>query len=351
VGMSKGVSLSMQSLDDETLKNIKRDNIKMDFFKSLQKKYLEADLPTYTELILPLPGETYESFKKGIDTLFDCCQHTGIVVYNSTVAPNAEFGDKNYQQKYKIETVNTPLFQPHSEKYTDEVPEYEPIVVSTYSMSRSEWRRTYKFAIFVQSFHVLGLLQVLAIILRHEYGITYSDFFESLIHYGEKNKQSFINKELNIIDGLVDRILSEKGYDQFVEGFEEISWPPEEALFLRTIENFDLFYEDVYKVLTSKIPKLKENKNFLDDLILYQKKIVVHYRDPKKSTIKLRYNIHELFNDLREGKTSHLKNGNFTYSFIPKKDYSNKKKLFSREVVWFGRKGGKFFHSVSNLGD
>ena len=350
VGMSKGVSLSMQSLDDETLKNIKRDNIKMDFFKSLQKKYLEADLPTYTELILPLPGETYESFKKGIDTLFDCCQHTGIVVYNSTVAPNAEFGDKNYQQKYKIETVNTPLFQPHSEKYTDEVPEYEPIVVSTYSMSRSEWRRTYKFAIFVQSFHVLGLLQVLAIILRHEYGITYSDFFESLIHYGEKNKQSFINKELNIIDGLVDRILSEKGYDQFVEGFEEISWPPEEALFLRTIENFDLFYEDVYKVLTSKIPKLKENKNFLDDLILYQKKIVVHYRDPKKSTIKLRYNIHELFNDLREGKTSHLKNGNFTYSFIPKKDYSNKKKLFSREVVWFGRKGGKFFHSVSNLG-
>jgi radical SAM superfamily enzyme YgiQ (UPF0313 family) len=351
VGMSKGVSLSMQSLDDETLKNIKRDNIKMDFFKSLQKKYLEADLPTYTELILPLPGETYESFKKGIDTLFDCCQHTGIVVYNSTVAPNAEFGDKNYQQKYKIETVNTPLFQPHSEKYTDEVPEYEPIVVSTYSMPRSEWRRTYKFAIFVQSFHVLGLLQVLAIILRHEYGITYSDFFESLIHYGEKNKQSFINKELNIIDGLVDRILSEKGYDQFVEGFEEISWPPEEALFLRTIENFDLFYEDVYKVLTSKIPKLKENKNFLDDLILYQKKIVVHYRDPKKSTIKLRYNIHELFNDLREGKTSHLKNGNFTYSFIPKKDYSNKKKLFSREVVWFGRKGGKFFHSVSNLGD
>ena len=91
---------------------------------------------------------------------------------------------KNYQQKYKIETVNTPLFQPHSEKYTDEVPEYEPIVVSTYSMSRLEWRRTYKFAIFVQAFHVLGLLQVLAIILRHEYRITYSDFFESLFGSG-----------------------------------------------------------------------------------------------------------------------------------------------------------------------
>ena len=53
--------------------------------------------------------------------------------------------------------------------------------------------------------------------------------------------------------------------------------------------------------------------------------------------------------DAKDDEISHLKNGNFTYSFVPKKDYSNKKKLFSREVVWFGRKGGKFFHSVSNL--
>ena len=36
---------------------------------------------------------------------------------------------------------------------------------------------------------------------------------------------------------------------------------------------------------------------------------------------------------------------------VPKKDYSKAKKLFSREVLWYGRKGGKFFHSVSNLGD
>ena len=55
----------------DTLKNIKRDNIKMDFFKSLQQKYVKADLVTYTELILPLPGETYESFKEGINNLLD----------------------------------------------------------------------------------------------------------------------------------------------------------------------------------------------------------------------------------------------------------------------------------------
>ncbi len=50
-----------------------------------------------------------------------------------------------------------------------------------------------------------------------------------------------------------------------------------------------------------------------------------------------------------KNKYWHLKNGNFTYSFIPKKDYSKAKKLFSREVLWYGRKGGKFFHTVKNL--
>jgi hypothetical protein len=49
-------------------------------------------------------------------------------------------------------------------------------------------------------------------------------------------------------------MLSEKSYAQFVDGFEQIAWPPEEAMFLRTIENFDLFYDEVCKVLTTKVP-------------------------------------------------------------------------------------------------
>ena len=112
-------------------------------------------------------------------------------------------------------------------------------------------------------------------------------------------------------------------------------------------DNFQLFYEEVNKVLTTFFPKI--SKDFLDDLIKYQKKIVAHYNDSKESTIKLKYNIHEYFNGLREGKLTRFEKGNFTYSFTPKKGYSKQKKLFSREVVWFGRKGGKFFHSVSKL--
>ena len=351
VGIQRGVTISTQSMDEGTLKNIKRDNIKMDFFKSLQRKYVEAGISTYTELILPLPGETYKTWKQGINQLIDSSQHSGLIVYNVNVMPNAELGDKNYIEKYKIKTVDIPLFQAHSAKSLDEdITEYEPIVVSTYSMPTPEWKKTYKFTVFVQAFHFLGLLQAMSVIIKNKYGITYSEFFELLINYGEKNKESFLNKELNYIEEILDRMISGKSsHAQYVDGFEEIQWPPEEALFLRTIENFDLFYEEVYKILTKKFQKTDEDKVFLDDLISYQKKLVVHYRDTKETTLKLRYNFHEHFKDLLIGKTSQLKSGNFTYSFKPKKDYSKEKKLFSREVVWYGRKGGKFFHSVNNL--
>ena len=78
----------------------------MEFFKSLQRKYVEAGIATYTELILPLPGETYESWKQGINQLLDSSQHSGLIVYNVNVMPNAELGDKNYLKKHMMILIN-----------------------------------------------------------------------------------------------------------------------------------------------------------------------------------------------------------------------------------------------------
>ena len=174
-------------------------------------------------MILPLPGETYESFKEGINNLLDSSQHSGLIVYNSTVMPNAELGNKDYQKKFKIDTVDVPIFQAHSDKAFDNIAEYETMCVGTYSMSRLEWKETYKFAIFVQSLHVLGLVQVIAIVLRHEFGIAYGDLFEMIIEYGKKNKDSLISKELQNIEKLLNGVLKGKGFDQYVDDFESIT--------------------------------------------------------------------------------------------------------------------------------
>jgi len=55
------LTMSVQSLDDQVLKNIKRDNISVDTMLSLAPSIRSSELRTYSEIILGLPGETYQS--------------------------------------------------------------------------------------------------------------------------------------------------------------------------------------------------------------------------------------------------------------------------------------------------
>ena len=63
-GLFKGPSLSFQTLSPEALENIGRSNMPLESFTSLLARYKEAGIPAYSEMILGLPGETYESFAR-----------------------------------------------------------------------------------------------------------------------------------------------------------------------------------------------------------------------------------------------------------------------------------------------
>ena len=77
-GLNKGVALSMQSVDMPTLEAIKRDNISLNTYMELQRRFTRDKVETYSDLILGLPGETYESFVKGVDLLMENGQHNRI---------------------------------------------------------------------------------------------------------------------------------------------------------------------------------------------------------------------------------------------------------------------------------
>jgi len=338
-GMNKGVSISMQSLNETVLENIKRKNIKMSFFKELQEKYIKEGLKTYTELVLPLPGETYESFIDSIDRLLASSQHSGIVVYNCSIMPNAEMGQESYQKKYGIDIAEVPVFLSHSNK-NDDVMEKEFIAVGTESMPRSEWKKAFKFSWIVQSMHLLGTLQVVSVVLYNLYGIKYKDFYQKLL----ESDSSVINNELSMIDNLLNGVLVGKGFDQYLDNFEHISWPPEEATFLRILEHLDDFYEEVYKFILGQYPYI--DCDILTELILYQKSVLKNYWDVEDKNISFNYDLKTYFEDCRVGNMSDLNHIPVTYTYKDTKYYHNDKKMFSKEVVWFGRKGGGFFKEV-----
>jgi hypothetical protein len=59
----------LQSMDERALKLAKRDNIRTETYLHLQRRLNEWGVPSYIELIWPLPGETLDSFKKGVEDL------------------------------------------------------------------------------------------------------------------------------------------------------------------------------------------------------------------------------------------------------------------------------------------
>ena len=61
LGGSLLLSMSVQSLDENVLKNVKRDNISTETMMALAPVISKSNLSTFSEVIVGLPGESYQS--------------------------------------------------------------------------------------------------------------------------------------------------------------------------------------------------------------------------------------------------------------------------------------------------
>jgi putative methyltransferase len=68
-GLLSNQVIPMQSLNQRALDIAKRSNIKLETYTRLQKRLNEWGVPSLVELIWPMPGETLDSFKDGVDKL------------------------------------------------------------------------------------------------------------------------------------------------------------------------------------------------------------------------------------------------------------------------------------------
>ncbi|MEZ0369172.1 MAG: radical SAM protein, partial [Candidatus Sericytochromatia bacterium] len=147
-GLSNQVTLSLQSISPAVLKAIKRDNISLETYRELQRRFQRDGIETYTDLIVGLPGETYDSFVDGVGQIIAEGQHHWIWFYNVYILPNAELAQPEYRQKYGIESAQIPFSEAFLPVY-QEVREWEEMVIATNTLSRADWRRCRTFAWWV----------------------------------------------------------------------------------------------------------------------------------------------------------------------------------------------------------
>ncbi|MBQ7957701.1 MAG: radical SAM protein [Clostridia bacterium] len=292
--LNRGVSIAVQSMSPEVLEIVGRKNMSVNNFAEQVARYRTSGMYTYTDLILGLPGETFDSFCKGLCKVIEAGQHSNVSVYRCEFLPNTIMYTKEFVEKYKIKTVRSLLCQIHTR--VDEDMKYasrSDIVVGTSTLSTEEWEKAFRFSVCVQSFHSLGLLKFVAIYLRKARNISYYDFYMNLYEWIE-NESKVIKRILDRVFECIDAFLKGEGNLCFSdERFGNIYWEFYEGLFLSCAAEFENFYEDVINYLKQYFD---DNKLF-EDLLLYQKTMVALPSQEEK-IFDVIYDWHEYFENL-----------------------------------------------------
>jgi len=327
-------TLSFQSLSPIVLENIGRKNLDLNHFKKLMVLYNHSGISAVSELIIGLPGETYNSFCEGICALLDCGQHSSITVYPCELLPNSQMGAADYISNYGIKAVKTPYYQIHCEaaESSSEIQEYSEFVVATNTLTQEDWIRTVLFSCYIQALHNLGLLRAIAVYLRYENDINYLSFYSDLIKYFEDTQRTLVNKVYNDVKAMAQGVVD--GKNAWVwesKKFGNITWGFEEIIFLELASNLSIFFNEVMPFLNNY--RIEPEK--FATLLYYQQSII---KQPAGNSISLNldYDFYNYFEKIYRGEYTPLVKIKNTLKIFDNKPVDNWDD-YAREIVWFGR--------------
>jgi len=124
------MTAAVQSMNPEVLKNIKRDNIKLETFHELQAELQEQGMQSYGELILSLPGESRQTFMHSVRDLLDAGS-SRVSAHQLMLLHGAEMATPESRKKFGLHT-NFRVVARNIGNYTGElVIEVEEMVVDT----------------------------------------------------------------------------------------------------------------------------------------------------------------------------------------------------------------------------
>lgn len=177
-GLNPVAAISLQSLHPETLKAIRRQNISSGRFQEVQAYCQRNGIFNYTDLIIGLPGESYDSFADGISQVIAQGQHNRIMFFNAAILPNAEMGSAEYRAQHQLQSVLTPF---PGQAAAQEVAESLEIIIASRTMSADDWLRMQVLAWSTNLFYYLHKpLQLLMLVMHQLTGLSFRQMLEPL---------------------------------------------------------------------------------------------------------------------------------------------------------------------------
>lgn len=251
--------MAVQSLDDEVLARIKRDNISTDTYVEYQQKFHAIGSRTYSDLIVPLPAETLESHKQAIRNLFDY----GVDIiqnHNMRLLAGAETNSTETRETYSFRTRFRLI---HGDAGIYRAPdgtelrcfEYEESLRATTTMSEAEMFHLRKLHFLVDFCWNIDVYKPLLKVLQF-YGVNPVNVLERLIEPAEGSSNGAAESGL----GEFWRRFEQSSREEWFDSAEEI-----EAYFAEPRNFESLINQDFEKLnILFSIVILKDYKQDFD---------------------------------------------------------------------------------------
>ena len=178
-GFNRGLTLSVQSMDMDVLDEIKRRNMEFSNLKHIFDICNKEQIPSYTELILGLPKETFESWSKGLCDVIEMGQHNAIESWLAQLLENAHLNTPGQRAEHEIDTVVVKDYISGFEE-EDGISESVTLVRGTKDMPMPKFIDSWMYAWMINNFHNYGWTQIISRFLRKYKNMSYLEFYNRL---------------------------------------------------------------------------------------------------------------------------------------------------------------------------
>lgn len=183
-GISTSYTLSLQTTSPQVLENIKRTNMAINNVKEITGYARKYQIPVSTELILGLPGETFDSWKQTMCDILDYNLHNGLDIYFLNMIENAPIREDI--DKYQIETFTAYDMFNDTTDFEDiqmNTAEGVEVLKSTSTMTEDQLIESFAYTWKLIGIHSYGITDVIAIFLNKMHGVAYKDFYDGLFDH------------------------------------------------------------------------------------------------------------------------------------------------------------------------
>lgn len=348
--LSKGVNLALQTVDKTTLRNVRRQNISLESFKELQRRFNRDGIETFSDLILALPGETYDSFANGVAEIIENGQHHRIQFINLSILPNAQMADPEYRKKFGLVTVKSRIINIHGSMTGagDGIYETQELVVGTNAMPKYDWVRAKVFSWMASFVYFDKVLQIPFILLHEICGVSYRELIELFLD--EAKIECPVISEMN--DFFLDEAKNvQNGGPEYYRStvWLNIHWPHDEYILIKLCleDKLEGFYEEA-KTLICEMLRAKGMKTpqFLNEAFVLSRNLLKQPFQTKDLVVSMEYNIWDLYQSVLTGNSCRLEKGNFVYHIDRTSESWDSWEDWSRKIVWYGNKKGAYIYKI-----